>query len=355
MVEGTESWQRIVRYALGECTAEEAVETRAWIDADPGRRALAEELIRIADAGPQPIFDSGRAWQRLREELPALQPEVVAEPLSLERTHRKRSGRRMLLAASIASLLLAGSAVVWREMRSIPSSARIAIEDLRTISTQPRQTADVFLADGTRVRLGPSSTIRFAEQFGRTRDVWLEGVAYFEVAEEQRGLLRRERPFAVRTEHGVIRDIGTSFSVRSWPGSGTTDVVVAEGLVALSQQDLAPRETPDSLLLGAGDMGRLDRTGSLTIERDVDVAALHAWMQDRLVFTDSPITEVIEQFRHWYGIDLQLGDASLSDAHVTATFDLRSATDALELLATILDARTVRTDSAVILYHRSRR
>jgi len=355
----TETWQRIARYALGECTAEEAVATAAWIDADPERKALAEELIRIADAGPTPIFDAARAWQQLRPTVTktreAAPPRV--QPLRVTPFQQPRRGaRRWLMAASIVFAMLAASVVTFQLLQRQSSPDMIALEQLRTITTQQRHTAEVYLNDGTRVRLGPSSTIRFAERFGKTRDVWLEGVAYFEVAEEERGWLRRERPFAVRTSHGVVRDIGTSFAVRAYEGSTTTEVVVAEGAVALAPaaRDVPARAVADSLLLTAGDLGRLDASGSLAIERGVDVAAYLAWMQGRLVFTDAPITEVITQFRHWYGLDIQLGERALANARVTATFDLRSPNAAVDLLTAVLDARTVRSGNTLIL-RRNRR
>ncbi len=353
-----ESWQRIARYALGECTAEEAVTTRAWIDADPTRRAVADELIQIADASPTPIFDSAHAWQQLRgtlTEQEAAPPRV--QPLRVTPFQQPlRRGRQWLLAASIAFAVLATSVVTFQLLRSPSSPEVVALEQLRTITTQQRQTAEVYLNDGTRVRLGPASTIRFAERFGKTRDVWLEGVAYFEVAEEERGWLRRERPFAVRTSHGIVRDIGTSFAVRAYEGSTTTEVVVAEGAVALAPpaRDVPARAVADSLLLSAGDLGRLDARGSLTIERGIDVAAYLAWMQGRLVFTNAPIAEVLTQFQHWYGLDIQLGERALADARVTATFDVRSPNNAINLLTAVLDARTVRSGNTLIL-HRNRR
>lgn len=344
-------WQRITRYALGECSAEEAVATRAWIEADPERKAAADDLIRIADSGPTPIFDAATAWQRLRGSM--LQPRPA--PLRVTPFEQpRRSGRRMLLAASLAFTLITGSVIAVRVMNE-PAADVVALEDLRTISTQARQTAEVYLTDGTRVKLGPASTIRFAERFRKTRDVWLEGSAYFEVADEERGWLRRERPFAVRTRHGVVRDIGTSFMVRAYDDS-QTEVVVAEGVVALapSSKDAAPANVADSLLLKAGDLGRLDTTGTLHITRGIDVAAYLAWMQGRLVFTDAPITDVLKQFNLWYGLDVQLGDRSLADARLTATFDLRAPAEALQLLVAVLDARTARSGNTVIL-HRNRR
>src|SRR5690606_4570582 len=151
-----ESWERIARYALGECSAAEAVETRAWIEADPERAALAEELIRLADAGPTAIWDARRAWQRFSATLDAdtVQPipsrsAAQATPsgvLPYRAARRRRAGRRAwLVAAAAAAVLLASSAVTWRLTRGSAPAAVAAAEDLRTVATQPRQTAEVYL------------------------------------------------------------------------------------------------------------------------------------------------------------------------------------------------------------------
>ena len=372
-----ESWERITRYALGECSAAEAVETRAWIEADPGRAALAEELIRLADAGPTAIWDARRAWQRFSATVgaAAAEPGTAAAAPSGERAgpagaaaaqpgvlphraaRRWRAGRRAwLVAAATAAVLLASSAVTWRLTRESAPGAVGAAEDLRTVATQPRQTAEVYLSDGTRVVLGPASTLRFPARFRATREVQLEGEAYFDVAEEKRLLPWRKRDFTVRTERAVVRDLGTRFSVRALPGSTSTEVVVAEGAVSLAPatRDERGRPVTNSVILTQADLGRLDADGGLTVVRGVDVAAHHAWLEGRLVFTDTPVADVLAQFRRWYGIELRLGDDALAGERLTGAFETASAAEALELLAITLDVRLERRDGVVIL-HRERR
>jgi transmembrane sensor len=375
------TWERIARYALGECSAAEAVETRAWIEADPERMALAEELIRLADAGPTAIWDARRAWQRFSatmgvhaaspeaaepaaarqaehsEPPPAAGEAAVRGELSRHAARRRHaSRRRWLVAASVAAMLLASSAVTWRLTRESAPAAMAAAEDLRTVATQPRQTAEVYLSDGTRVVLGPASTLRFPARFRAAREVQLEGEAYFDVADEKRLLPWRKRDFTVRTERAVVRDLGTRFSVRALPGSTSTEVVVAEGAVSLAPatRDAQPRPVADSLILTQADLGRLDADGGLTVVRGVDVAAHHAWLEGRLVFTDTPVAEVVAQFRRWYGVDLRLGDDALAAERLTGAFETASAAEALELLAITLDARLERRDGVVVL-HRERR
>lgn len=343
-----ESWDRIARYALGECTAAEAVATRAWIEADPERQALADELIRIADAGPTAIWQARDAWRRFSAAplipiAPTSRP--APRPLLQHIPGRAARTRRWLGAAAAAVLLVGASTIVW-QLEQRTDDAVVAPEPLRTITTRPRQTAEVYLSDGTHVVLGAASSLRFPSRFGTARDVHLEGEAYFDVAAESKGR------FAVHTAHAVTRDIGTRFSVRAYPGSAATEVVVAEGVVTLKPvaDSGASRPVTDSLILAEADLGRLDTSGALTVVRAVDMDAYLGWMHGRLVFADAPLREVLPRLGHWYDLDLRLGDPALAGERLSAILEIESPDEALTLLAAALDVRIERRDRTVVLH-----
>lgn len=347
------SWQRIARYALGECSAEEAVETRAWIDADPERRMLADELVHVVDSGAPPAWNADSAWQRFRatvaqeESVPAADPTVI--PLSAGRQRLRpeqpRRTRRWTAAAAAAVVLLASSLVTWHYVAG-PGSV-VAAEDLRSVATRSGQTSEIYLSDGTRVVLAAASTLRFPERFRGDRGVYLEGEAYFDVADDRRLPFLPKRDFTVHTERAVARDLGTRFSVSAHPTSSTTDVVVEQGAVALAAGGNA--RYGEELVLSAGDLGRLDEAGTLTAVRGVDVQSLLGWMDGRLVFTDAPAEQVAAQFERWFGVRLQFADSALAAARLTATFDTDAPAEALDMLAVLLDAGYEREGPVTVL------
>jgi len=359
-----QSLNRITRYALGECSAEEAVETRAWIEADPERKALAEELSRLIDAGPASVWSAEAAWQRFREEViedagAAQEAPVPASPsrrsVLPSRAPVRRAWRAGLAAAAAVAVLAFGSMLVWQATTRGPESGLVASADLRTVSTQRGQTMELYLSDGTRVVLGAASQLRFPARLGSNREVYLEGEAYFDVADVRKLPWTRKRPFTVYTGDAMVRDIGTRFSVRTYPDLAGTEVVVAEGAVALAAAATASgRAVADSLILTEGDLGRLDEAGSITVRRGVDVVAYHGWMQGQLSFVETPVQEAAERIRRWYDLDIQLGDSTLARARLTGTFDVTEQGQLLELLAILLDARVERDGKTVVL-HSNRR
>lgn len=71
----------------------------------------------------------------------------------------------------------------------------------------------LVLADGTRVWLNAQTEFRYPVNFtGDSRQVYLNGEAYFEVVKDER------RPFIVRTEAVDIRVLGTCFNVNDDQG-----------------------------------------------------------------------------------------------------------------------------------------
>lgn len=365
-----ESWNRIARYALGECSAEEAVETRLWIEADAERVALARELAQLANSGPTSVWNARAAWLRFHgsviDEAPLEQLATRAEanvriaerrpPHERRPTFRRPAPtRRGWLAAAAVATLVAGSALAWQAMRG-EGPLLVANEELRSLRTQRGQTAELYLSDGTHVVLGAESELRFHAQLRGPREVHLEGEAYFDVADVRKLPWTRKRPFTVHTPNARVRDIGTRFSVRAHRDSPGTEVAVAEGAVALAAATSPGqgRAVADSLVLTQGDLGRLDDTGALSVHRGLDLDAYLGWMTGQLAFLDTPASEVVAQFRRWYDLDLQLADSALARARVTGTFDTAAPAQALELLAIMLDARLEKKADIVVFRRHSR-
>lgn len=109
----------------------------------------------------------------------------------------------------------------------------------------PGSTAQqIQLSDGSSVLLAAGSRLTTSDSFGEAdRQVILRGEAFFDVA---KGVI----PFEVQTRDARTTVLGTSFNVRSWPGSlsGMTQVIVETGRVAVSVGDLETVVEPGQAL-----------------------------------------------------------------------------------------------------------
>lgn len=345
-------WSLLERHLAGEASPADDLALTRWLDADPSHRELLEGLRALWQRSrTRPArYDSAAGWAELERAID--EGETPAEVIALE--PRRRTARfglhtpsqyRMSWVARIAAVLLlaAGAAGVWQlaVRRSAPA---FRPAQLREVTTARGQRATVRLADGTRVELGVDSRLRYAPEYGAdSRDVYLEGQAYFDVVHDAR------RPFAVHTARALVRDIGTKFGVRSYADAPAVEVVVAEGAVALVGGRRVGA-TLDSLVLKRADLGRVDAAGRLASVHGVDVAARLAWTEGRLVFTDTPLGDVLPELSRWYNASIRLGDSSLADLRYTASVKDESLPQLLNLLGAALELRVERDGAVWVLY-----
>jgi transmembrane sensor len=242
--------------------------------------------------------------------------------------------RTTWLLATAASLFIAvGGVAAWQfALSQKTATVASAGSPMREFRTARGQRATVVLLDGTRVVLGVDSRLRVAPLESGRRDIYLDGEAVFDVADDE------TRPFVVHAGTAVMRDLGTTFSVRAYPAEPVR-VVVASGLVAIRDTS---RPAAREALLSAGDAGWLHEDGSTEIERGIDPSPYMAWTEGRLVFRRAPLGEVVVQLQRWFDVQIAVKDSALLQATVNASFDGDKLDDALQLLAGSLDARVER-------------
>ena len=340
----TPSERELLRYLLGEATPDEQERVEAWLAEDPDRwarlaalrneradAALNESAVRTAKA---------EVWARLRHH--------VAEAGELTGGRRKRSrefapsllsprlSRTPLVAAlvlvAVGLAALGGLLLRWQP-RSPSQTERVA-------ATTPGQRAMFRLPDGTRVMLGVASTLRYPIAFpSASREVSLEGEAYFEVVHDAR------RPFAVRAGDLVATDIGTEFTVRMYPEDDGARVVVREGRVAIRAVMTGSAEQ----IVAPGQLGRLGRDRRPRVE-PADTAVWFGWTEGRLALDAVPLREALPQLSRWFGLEFRLADSVLGEVPLSATLRTRPTPEVLNNLAASLGMRQRRSGQVVTLY-----
>ena len=316
------------RYLAGEASPAEARAVQEWLAADPEHAALLEDLRLIKRVTSERVPESSvdAAWAKALQEL------------------KPRASRRIplavLAAAAVAIALIGGRAVLWRAPQ------------LREVATAAAQRAVVRLRDGTQVTLAPKSRLRYAPDYGKAhRDVYLDGEAYFQVVRDER------LPFRVHTAASLTEDLGTAFVITAYADQITTEVVVAEGRVALRRalpDTLAA--APPALVLGARDLARLGASGVATLQRGVDVDRQLAWTTGVLAFDGTPLRDAVRTLGRWYDVEIRLGDSdsALAARRLTATFTNEPIDLVLKRIALTLGVRVERTDGSVLLLRKGR-
>jgi transmembrane sensor len=332
-----EPWDALARYLAGESSPEEAATIRQWLDADPARAEIAatlqRSLGRVAFSAPADLDVEGalNSIKARRTEAHVIELRPAREPSF------KRWSTIGLRVAAVVVLLL-GGLVVWRAWRG-PAGDTPSIALAETFTAPLGRVDTVALRDGSRVVLAPGSQLVVAAGFGKTeRAVTLQGEALFDVQHDEAS------EFRVQAGGASIRDLGTTFTVRSVGGEEVV-VAVSEGSVMLQS---AAASQDSGVILRAGDRGVLSTTGEVTAQRSITVAADLAWTRGQLVFENAAIERVQTDLRRWYGTDLRI-DPSVAGRTVTATFAGEPVEQVLNVIALTLGAEIVREGDTVLL------
>lgn len=351
-------WTILDRKLAGDASPSDLAALDEWLALDPSRVRLVEALIaeRSKRAGAEPRWDLDALRRRIDDRTSPRPLDVRRSPprvpaLNLLPSSRQLSNRARIWRASgiAAALVVVVSGGLLLRRIHLQESQRAHVTPAREYTTTRGQLASIYLTDGTRVVLAPDSHVKVPEDIGdtsasaarvATREVTLEGAAYFEVVHDAR------RPFAVRTSAGIARDIGTEFEVRAYERTRPMRVTVVSGKVAL--HSLTNGSTPVASLK-RGDRATFSAAGALTVVHNVDLASVVSWTKGTLVFQGTTLNEVAVELSRWYDLDVRVADTALRNQRLVLSIGDEPATDALNLIALSLDLRVDRRGRVVTL------
>jgi transmembrane sensor len=306
--------REIGRYLAGELETKESVEVETWISHDPENKKKFLEYKGIwllsGQTTESKLIDIDKARSKVLKKLPGF--------------GRRRSLFTFLskVAAVLFLPLLITSAAYFWYTRPFSNNAEFSNE----IDVSFGTVIHFVLADGTNVWLNSGSHFKYPAQFtGTARNVYLEGEAYFEVAENR-------KPFIVQTSQMEIVAKGTSFNVLAYPDDNRIMTTLVEGKILLYEvkpdsrpvflTELKPNERAVYLLSGKNEL-----SVSLT-----DAEKNTSWKEGKLIFHDDPFEEIVRKLNRWYNTDIKLMDPELKSYRYTATFTDETLIQVLELL-----------------------
>jgi transmembrane sensor len=243
---------------------------------------------------------------------------------------RKPTRRPVLAAAALALLASIAALFLW-----------IGSDAARSYSTGIGEQRTIQLADGSTVELNARSrvTVRLTEH---RRDVALiEGQALFSVAKD------KQRPFVVRAGDAQVRAVGTEFDV--YKKQAETVVTVVEGRVeTYSGADGADAA---AIMLSAGEqLTVLPHT--VTKPTRADTAAATAWVQKRLIFEETPLNEVAEEFNRYNRRPLAIDDAELQKLKISGVYSSTDPASLINFLRSQNSINVIETENQVRVVRR---
>ena len=220
--------------------------------------------------------------------------------------------------AGIAALLVVGLFVGSQLMQSNQSD-RVLLASGESAQFYEHH----VLEDGSKVELnrGAQALVRFSD--GKRLVDLLAGEAHFTVAKD------KNRPFVVRARGAVVQAVGTAFNVAL--DATAVEVIVTEGRVLLNpsiattRESLIDKEEPLVSELSAGQRSvvALDADFAPPVVEEIALGEIEtrlAWRDERLDFTETPLSEVALEFNRRNHTQLVIGELELNDFPITGTF-----------------------------------
>lgn len=296
-----------------------------WLKENPAQSPTVNEavlLIKSLEFAPDEISDASVArlqaaiYQRIDD------GEKVI-PLS---GRSSNPSRWYWLAASVA--LIAGLVAFLNP--DLLSDSNVLV------SSGYGETKIVFLPDSSRVTLNANSRLSYAKDWQQgSRDVYLEGEAFFEVRKvkevsiENASATADYRKFRVLTQEVTVEVLGTTFDVQN--RRGETKVVLKTGKVKVLDNVAGKTVT-----MKPGDMVRASQQA--LIKEVVNPATHTAWKDNLLVFDNISLSEIARLLEDNYDFDVKIEDSQLGKKTFQGTFPADDIDLLLQTLTKSLDA-----------------
>ena len=346
--DGSIDWVTLARFEAGEGPLEERARVEAWLAASSRNAQLVRALSNTLSGIEFPAtrnLDVDAALARARQRMHEAPRLVAVAPERRDSRTDRWTGwwRANAFNAAAAVVIFVGSLALWlrNEVHHHDESAggpTASSPVAQHFATAVGQRDSVTLADGSRVTLGPLSTLTVPAGFASGRRV-------VELTGDARFVVRHDTAHAFEVHSGgaVITDIGTVFTVRGGTADGV-HVAVREGAVSLVTSVAIGRAQ-----LHAGDVGVVSAAGVITLRRGAATPEDEAWTDGSLVFREASLARVRDALRRWYGVELLFADSSLESRHVTATFVHDSRQQVIKVISLALGATiSVRGDTVVL-------
>ena len=174
-----------------------------------------------------------------------------------------------------------------------------------TLTVPPQTDYHLELADGTDVHLNASSTLRFPYIFsGNTREVYLEGEAFFTVTHDP------SHPFIVHTGTASVIALGTSFNVNSYDSRMMTTSLV-QGTVVTDVGDSV------DVTLKPG-FEAIYRPGEPFRVKRFDETVTLGWRDGIYRFVNRPLEDIGPVVMRWFGLKLEFATPAIAQAVFSA-------------------------------------
>ena len=154
---------------------------------------------------------------------------------------------------------------------------------------------NILFSDGSKVSLNSGSILKYPVKFlsNQKREVFLQGEAYFDVAEDKSNL------FVVNSEGINVEVHGTKFMVKNYSEDSNSDIILVSGSVKI-QNSL----NKISLLLKPGHKGSVNKVDFKITETKVNTNIYTSWIHGEVIFRMETFGQILKKLERLYNVTI---------------------------------------------------
>lgn len=158
----------------------------------------------------------------------------------------------------------------------------------------------ITLPDKTVVWLNSETTMKFPDAFGDTREVWIDGEAFFEVQPNA------SSPFIVHFGNEKVTVLGTSFNINAYSEEKNWHATLVTGKISITHDN-------QDILMKPSWQFDLDRNKNEYALKEVDTDQYTSWVDGKINFKGERLEDIIRKLRRWYSFELSYEDEDIRD------------------------------------------
>lgn len=331
----------MTRKLSGEATPEELTELAALLATDT---ALQSEADLYARYWEQPL-----PAQNAHTE-PALQKvlNLINQDMAIEESPLAAPVKRMPVwkrISRIAAVLVVAAGVGMGAYLLLNDQSATKPDAANLVQKQNSKgvKSTIVLADGSRIWLNADSKVQYPALFtGHTREVYLNGEAFFDIAKNP------EKPFIIHLSKGTVRVLGTSFNIKAYDNQPVVETSVATGRVAFIPR-LKNNQPADTVFLSPNNKVVYRPEEEKIITAATVSADDKAWTEGKMIFRGNTFEDIAIELERNFGKKIVFNNEEVKSYRLTGSFQNNTLAEILDYLSKTKTFSYTISDEAIVI------
>ncbi len=195
------------------------------------------------------------------------------------------------------------------------------------------------LPDGSIITLNKNSEIKISNKYAQTeRRVILNGEAFFDIVHNNK------IPFIIETQNLEIKDIGTSFFVKSNKTDNEIKIIVSSGIVLVTNI-----QNGNNITLKKGEEGIFLKTKKTLFKQKNNNPNFLSWKTKKFNFNNKKLSDVISTLNKVFGSNIEIKTPEIKNCRLTAKFENKDLKAILNIIQATFDLKLKQTNKKILI------